>query len=476
MSIKASTFPLLAAADATSADHRVVIHNGATKRLPFTSDIDLPAIAAEDLGANDTLHVNHSKAARGLKAADIRTWLIDKGFHFASQNQDIRYQNSVAAFMFDDGITADYINFPAFTSRNLPCGLAMDFHKMDSVGYVTTAQVKELQDKACEMLWHFHGEATGAYPVNPTDMADYYNRHVTIANIYRALGYNIQSFIQEGGPTGQWNLDTEAKIKSEQMKLLESEFALVQANIREGYLDFTAHPAPLPWRLGLARYNLQYYTAAVNITSIEDMIKHGGAQLFYWHSDSITLADIQTILDYVKAERDAGRLTVLTPTGLLFAHNGTDVNQLSDPSFESCTAPNTLSLFWAKGGTGTVPTITNTGGVDNAKYLTLHNNTYIAQRRLRPYARAFKLAFYAKSAAQPKNLTVEISGSMQNTNNVRDWTFSIDSATWKKFSLHFGQRYVVRAISGSIDPGPTIILQNTSDSDIDLDDVKLVEI
>lgn len=405
-----------------------------------------------------------------------------------AQNNCIRYQHAAIAIMSDDSTSADYTLLTEYTTRNLPFGIAAQFHKLGVSGFMTLAQLQEAQDKGAEILQHYHGSDTQPElfrPINPTGITDFYYRAIQLPEEYkRKYGFNVQSWVQAGGETGEWNIDSRSKLNSEQVRLLENYYTMIRAYVFPPYKGQSLHPVPIPDRIGTYHTSIEQMTDTAVKTIIDDVIAYGGCSLLMYHgyhigeSGYMTLAQLQSVLDYIKTKRDADLISVLTPTGLLFAQKGNDINQLDDGDFALCSSAGGLSVFWRQGGSGASVTINDSGGaINNSHYITIPHNKYLRQLRIRPNARVFKLNFYAKCASQPKDLSVIINKCMTNTGNTRTFTISIDSTTWKKYSLHFGRNYLRPEVAGStVDPGPYISFQNTSGSNIDLSNTELVEI
>lgn len=404
-----------------------------------------------------------------------------------SQNQDIRFQHAAIAVEFSDMYTADYTLHSIFTSRGIPVTLAAQPHRLDMAGYMTTAQLKTCQDNGCEIAMHFHGRDDVVandgllYPVNPTGLADIYKRMVHWKREFTRQGLNCQSHVDGGGTTGKWRLDSAEKFNSDFGRLVEGNYLSSMGIAIPGFLGQIMHPAPLPTRLGVGFYTIESFSVATVEAAIDSIIKYGACSILALHPyliDTVgylTTAQLTTIADYIVAKRDAGLLNVLTATGLAFTRKGDDINQFDDPSFDLCAAPGTLSSFWTKGGSGAAIVVSDTGGVNNGKYVTIPHNSYLLQYRLRPHARAFRIDFYAQCSST-KNLSVII-GKCIASAATRTITVSIDSTTWKKFSVIFGRNYQTpEASDNNVDPGPQVLLQNTSGTNIDVDETKLVEL
>jgi len=104
----------------------------------------------------------------------------DLAFRMQASNQDIRFQHAAIALMTDDGLAEDYTYFSYYNTNKIPFTMAVQFHRLDTAGFLTSAQCQEMQDKGCEITQHYHGTVSTSHPPDSTGMEDYYYRHRTI--------------------------------------------------------------------------------------------------------------------------------------------------------------------------------------------------------------------------------------------------------------------------------------------------------
>lgn len=283
---------------------------------------------------------------------------------------DVRFNaRTIISLRFDDGLDTDYsVVYPELLSRGLPAGFAIISNRINTTGYVTTAQALEMQARGMEILSH-----SKTHPVTwPLTITQFQTEVRDSRTALQALGLVAEGFVYPG----YWNsgsaLDPAAMDGTEEGRLCR-EYAQVSAIIAD---DWYSNYHSLPWRrkYGWVWGNYDGITRAACQTRLDNAIKFGGGCQVVMHSANIgaggtyiSLADFRLWLDYIVTQRDAGLIEVHSPTGMVYARPGIPPwNYIGDGTF-SKSVTGTPVVWTVYGAAWTIDTGAGEDGLNAAK-------------------------------------------------------------------------------------------------------------
>lgn len=350
--------------------------------------------------------------------------------------RNIRSDVGVVALRFDDGVTEDYsYTFPALTARRLVASFAIISTYPGTTGYATWPQIVELQDAGMEIQCH------SATHSSPADNAEFVTETTGAADTIRAQGLYVQSFVQPGPFSGDYYIDTPAKMDSAIGRWLQRHFA-----VSEHYIPDSIHTTvpggaktlPVPFRHGLSHITGDSKTYAELKAEVDRARAFHGYTEITFHSaligdaGQISTADFEALLDYLEQERDAGRLAILTPTAAAHAEPGDPYSILGDGGFD---------LYPDDGAWITVgaPTIQAGGGPDGQDVVRSDRSNYLYQEFAARHLRSVRVTAWAReTAACNARLQVQTfdsgGGALQNLT----LTKFLDTSTWTRFDINIG--------------------------------------
>lgn len=327
---------------------------------------------------------------------------------------------AVVSIRMDGGNAIDYSTIaPMFEARGLAGSFALNARRMENeaeypaAGKMTFAQAYDLQSRGFELSNHSHSEAnpdptagglglnnlagsaaTGGGLLYETDNNQFLIPH----------NLNVDRFVQPGSWTNAYNFTTaDLMDNSEAGRIIKSRFAAMDAYVADDWVNQIRN-FPVTRRFGGSHRTATDATSAATLTGDIDHAIQGSAYIqFLVHAvqldnpGNLTTAQLTTFLDYVAAKRDAGLLTVLTPTGADFAKRGTPTNLVGDPSFVKGAA---AGNYWDWLVTG-APTINAAGTAQSGgsnRSITIDSGNYITKNFVAGKLRSLYIEFWARSS------------------------------------------------------------------------------
>jgi peptidoglycan/xylan/chitin deacetylase (PgdA/CDA1 family) len=227
---------------------------------------------------------------------------------------------AILSLRFDDNDLKNYtITFPLLTARNLVAGFSFYRMNMGNPAYMTLARMLEMQAAGMEIMCH-----SFTHGADPVDYDAFVRETALPVAEMRRLGLKIWTFVQPGGWVGannHYDITTTDFWGTPEDLLLRAHFKSYMAYIPLG------HDLPIA---ADNRYGLNHDSGTTS--SLDALIawvdytiaQHKGRHILF-HSQLIGTAgniswdDFTSFLDYIKVKVATGALTLLTPTGQLFA-------------------------------------------------------------------------------------------------------------------------------------------------------------
>lgn len=340
------------------------------------------------------------------------------------------------ALRFDDIPAADFTDIlTRLTSRGLVAGFGAPSSYVGGGGLCTAAQLLLMQDVGMEIMPHSVNHLTTA----PTSDSDFYNEFVPSFTALTALGLRCQTWVQPGSwlpTTSPYYFDLASEIDGTYAGWLARSYAAgLQAYVKDS--GDGRNPIPQPRLFGssvitpssLAVAQASLYNASQAVTFLFHTALLGTA-------GNLTSAELNTFLDNIVTLINAGQAKNLTPTGLMYAQYGADVNLLRDPGFEA-SATGALRGWQAFGA----PTIVASGrsGVNAAS---VNSGNSLAQDISNSSVRTMYVEGYAKRVApgaQNARLLITQTDSFDGlSKRTLDQTFAITDVGWTKIAFTVG--------------------------------------
>lgn len=335
---------------------------------------------------------------------------------------------AAVALCHDDGPSTDYTTtYPYLRDRQVPATFAV--HKNAIGSGVTWAQLKEMHDHGMEIFCH--SRTHGAAPANYTAFID---ETVTVADEMTLTDgtwqQNIDGFVQPGTwASGPYLFDSPSKLDlTDAGNVLRSRFSVMTAYAVDGTVQ-QVNQVPAIRRIGPNR-GIDLANTAITLAALKAKVAQARGQsgllAMGTHMAQIgqggfnSLATWQTLIDFLVAERDAGRVEFYTLSAAFnLKHNSTGRrNVLQDSSFAVDAAGNPVA--WIKGGGA--PVFTLADAPSGGSSMTIASVSDTVQLELpAPTIRTIRIRFQAKNA---------VAGGGANLSNARlivrayDATFS----------------------------------------------------
>lgn len=407
-------------------------------------EVDTTAVhGITDTTALETVAGSQAKADAVLMSADFRRmeeyWQAVYG--------DVTFSaRGVINLRFDDGYATDYTTiFPELNSRHLPAtfGVVSDFINA-SGQYITTAQALEMQQAGMEMACH--SKTHGADPAN---LAAFSAETVTAQAALRALKLQGDVFIAPGTWVAAYLLNTAAKMDGTPAgQLLRANFAAAEAYVADDQVPAVPSLRPLPTAriYGGGGKQIEDLTVLQVQGVVDAAITYGGAFTLYMHSSQLglpgklTLANLQTILDYIKAKRDLGDIEMMSMGGMHRAKFGTPRNLFGDGNFARSTTA--TPFIWLV--QGTLSTIDAGAGVAGTNALKSNQSGYLWQHVPALNIRSVRLRASVKNAtagqaATARAIVWQYDGAGAQLGGTYSRTF-VCSDAYQSFETFFGVR------------------------------------
>lgn len=269
---------------------------------------------------------------------------------------DRRFTRGIVALRFDDSETFDTtVVGPELLSRHLPATFGVIWGRMNTgAPYQDTAAVLALQKQGCEIACHTRSHSNPVLQADP--WAFFLDEVETVRNEMRAVGLNVDSWIQPGTWIGDWTFDQPYKLTPAIHRVFRRNYAAATGYITQNGPSYGL-PAPFMSRYGVGMSaTLDTLTLAQAKVYVDQAVDNGAACTFTCHSYNIgqptfmSLADFQALLDYIRDRRDDGRIDVMTIAGAHCAQRGTPVQLLADPGFELSTLGGAVYPGWKTTG------------------------------------------------------------------------------------------------------------------------------
>lgn len=257
----------------------------------------------------------------------------------------------IITLRYDDNNIKDLEIANALTAAGLVGSFATVRSRIGADGTRTTLQnLLDFQTAGHEITAH-----TRTHSAISTD-SKLYDEVITATDEMRAMNLYMQCFTEPGTFTDDYTLDSMAKLSSNYYgQLVQANFAASQGYINDGVANATRQiPSALKW--GTNHYTWESDSMASQ-RFVERVISSGGSGEILTHlsqldtSGAITTQNYLDFITWLVAQRDAGRLIVMTPTAAIYAQRGERLNMLMDPSFEALAtlSANYSSWIYASG-------------------------------------------------------------------------------------------------------------------------------
>lgn len=230
---------------------------------------------------------------------------------------------------FDDNDQTVYTNaFPLLRNRAFPFTLALSANMCgieNTRPKLTMAQIQEMVKWGAEIASH-----SWTHTDTPITIEEI-NHEIIESKTYweTNANVNVKDFVLPG------NWKTRPTADSDLGKLIMKHYLYY-----EGYEGYYFNPRPADREFGLQNLFIDPM-ALEDVKKYIDIIANttGQAMTMLWHyvgypGLGMSTADFTTLLDYIKAKRDAGLIEVVTDSGLLAAGLGEPKNLAMNPSFE----------------------------------------------------------------------------------------------------------------------------------------------
>lgn len=385
----------------------------------------------------------------------------------------------VVAIRFDDWHAAFKTNvYPLMLARGLPAGYAT-ISRLDQQSWtagVTTADLVAWNKNGIE----FHSHGTDHKDPTPQGRAGLIDQIVNSKAEIEAWGVKCQGWMQPGAtpltaaaPYGQTSTFTD--LTNEAGQLVRRTYPLSEMYVGGAYRNLP-HGAyhgldhvTVSDGMTVANAKLTVDTAVAQKIGIELMVHSGNLG----GAGNMTIADFTALLDYIVTYREAGKLEVLTPSGLMFADKSSRrLDLITDGSFEGMTTGDAPTAAWNVSWTGGVA-IETTGGRTGSKFIrfpstatnfAIQRPTYLKQRNLS--GETFVFEGWAKSNGAGTTVSRVL---IQDYDDINRFNLSLTRAsigsTWTK---------VIHAITiPPLTDRLTFGVGRNSADGIDWDDVKL---
>ena len=241
----------------------------------------------------------------------------------------------IITLRYDDNNIKDLQIANALTAAGLVGSFATVRNWIGQSGSKTTLQnILDFQAAGHEITAH-----TRTHQPVSTDTV-FYDEVITATDEMRAMNLYIQCFTEPGtGGPAQYKLDSMDKLSSSYYGLLmQSNFAASQAYIYDGLTyGVKQHPNALRWGYGHTTWEsdnnavYRFVERVINANGSGEILTHL-AQLDA--ANKITTQQYLDFITWLAAQRDAGRLLVMTPTAASYAQRGDRLNMLIDPSLD----------------------------------------------------------------------------------------------------------------------------------------------
>ena len=333
-------------------------------------------LALEDAGNHfPTKNVEAALQSVGGKKLDdemlAAIGTVAESFHMGvNVNCEIFAPRAAIFLRFDDGPGTDATVYTELLERNLVGGFAVVENLIGTGTYLTLAQIMGMQINGMEIMHHSktHPTVASLSAANALGLSGFLEETAYSAARLRAMGLNVQMFIQPGTMSGADNpmhINNDEKLLSKYGDVLKRGYRAMQGYIYTNGSAIAGMPNSRPWGHASA-YTIESNTLVQLQAAIDTIIKYGGVGGFNSHSfnfgtaGKLSWADFYAFLDYIKTKRDAGLLDVLTPTGACFCRRGNYLEQTIDPTFETFTTAS--SGRWMLNGGATIETSGGHGG------------------------------------------------------------------------------------------------------------------
>ena len=265
---------------------------------------------------------------------------------------DIRADSGAAvALRFDDSYKTDFEHvLPSLLKYGLPAGLAtvrvnLEAGDGGNTTYMTHAKVAEMQRAGAEIMLHGQGDINVGGLNGYEGLAPMVAFESFLANDLpnlRASGYNVDSLVQPGEWTGEWNFTTQAAVTKIEA-LLRANVSNFEAYVNPNSSGGLTYREPFPSQVPYG--HIYIGTAAVTLANLEtfvhEAIARGASAELTFHSykwgqaGELTTANFESFCAFLDAQRKAGLLDILSPTGLTYAMPGTPTNLMRRGDFEA---------------------------------------------------------------------------------------------------------------------------------------------
>lgn len=396
----------------------------------------------------------------------------------------------VISFRIDHGVD-DFLStiWPLFNARQLPCsvGVCPDTIENPNAAYepttTTWAQLKAAALQGFEIWSHSATHQDPAVTGNSLDYEIRQSKEKIEAKGLRVVGWQMPGIPGCQTPHYSNNFKAASSWASEVGQRLLAEYGLIE-NMGDDGGAMRVLPSMGDYDLG--HYTLDGMTATQATNNIDLAIAYGYSIQFMLHPDFIvggtvthTVANLTTVLDYVKTKRDAGQIEVLTASGLAFADPNTSrrLDLVRDGSFEGMAAGAITGSTtpWLRAG-GTGGTIVADGGHTGSKYAHLaaaDGYTYVYQGNgqltnlgLKGHTMMFEAWTRCTVANTEARLVVQDSNDTTKLNVDRFWNITAGSG-WQLLRCPFT---IPMDTSGTIN---FRVARRLGSGDLDFDDIRV---
>ena len=391
----------------------------------------------------------------------------------------------VVTLRADDSSAGDYTIATALTARGMVGTFALIWGKVwptGEAGATTLAQYQEMQRNGHQLA--VHARTQTSHDTAPADHNAFFDEIITVPGEMLTQGLYGEHWV-EPGPWGAgdesnpYYFNTYAKLDGPFGRILQSRYQTSNAYIQDAMTGNTGAPRPIPAFTEHGAHHATFETGTVadmfaQIEKLKSRPQASSIQILthgqrVGTAGYITWADYYAFLDYLAAERDAGRIYIMTEGAALRARPGARINLFGDPGFEQY-ASSPAKSEWLTGSSAPTVVAGETSGSALRLATGLNGRVYQVVRgvdSVRSLGVTARVRMDASSTAGTgvARVLVQYTGGVGAANTDLRTNITVAEG-WKTIRANFG-----------LMPGATAatvqIISNTSNTVLDIDNATL---